>query len=117
MPSFVSKIVNLGFIKGQMVKANTNQPRLSQMKHDIEVCLGFYMIVMALLGGSNLLAIMLYWQLMRVRYMVNYGCQAAWKRLDENIKKSVLDSPRCPGMVRTVYQKVRGLMASMIPDP
>ena len=100
-----------------MVKVNTNQAQLTQMKHDIEVYLGFYMIVMALLGGSNLLAIMLYWQLMRVRYMVNYGCQAAWKRMDESIKKNVLDSPRCPGVVRTVYQKVRGLMASMIPDP
>ena len=54
MPSFIGKIVNLGFIKGQMVKANTNQPRLSQMKHDIEVYLGFNMIVMGFLGGFNL---------------------------------------------------------------
>ena len=117
MPPFIGKIVNLGFIKNQMVKVNTNQAHLTQMKHDTEVYLGFYMIVMALLGGGNLLAVMLYWQLMRVRYMVNYGCQAGWKRLDENIKKYVLDSPRCPSMVRTAYQKVRGLMASMIPDP
>ena len=49
--------------------------------------------------------------------MVNYGCQAAWKRMDETIKKKVLDSPRCPSIVRTVYQKVKGFMASMVPDP
>lgn len=87
------------------------------MKYDIEVYLGFYMIVMMFVGASNLMAIMLYWQLTRVKYMVNYGAQAAWKRLDDNIKKYVLDSPRCPGMARTGYYKVRGMMASMIPDP
>ena len=117
MPPFIGKIVNLGFIKNQMAKVTTHQATLTQAKHDVEVYLGFYLIVMALLGGGNLLAVMLYWQLMRVRYMVSYGCQGGWKRMDEKIKKNVLDSPRCPGMVRTGYQKVKGLLASMIPDP
>ena len=93
------------------------QAQLNQMKYDVEVYLGFYMIIMMVFGGGNILALMLYWQLMRVRYMVNYGCQAGWKRMDDNIKKYVLDSPRCPAFARTAYYKIRGFMASMIPDP
>ena len=100
-----------------MVKVNSNQTSLNLMKHDIEVYLGFYMIAMTFIGAGSLVAIMLYFQFMRVRYMVNYGCQAAWKRMDDTIKKNVLDSPRCPSIVRTIYQKVKGFMISMVPDP
>ena len=87
------------------------------MMHDIEVYLGFYMIVMIPLGGSNLMAVLLHWQIQRVRYMVNYQVQAAWTRMDNNIKNSVLSSSKCPGFVRTVYYKLRGVLASMIPNP
>ena len=87
------------------------------MMHDIEVYLGIYMIVMIPLGGSNLMAVLLHWQIQRVRYMVNYQVQAAWTRMDNNIKNSVLSSSKCPGFVRTVYYKLRGVLASMIPNP
>ena len=68
-------------------------------------------------GGANLMAILLHWQIQRVRYLVNYQVQAAWKRMDDNIKGSVLSSSKCPGFVRTVYYKIRGMLASMIPNP
>ena len=87
------------------------------MKFDTECYLGFYLIVMCLIGSGNFLSVMLYWQLARVRYMVSYGVQGAWARFDNKIKNSILGHPRCPGMVRSVYYKVRGFMASMIPDP
>ena len=87
------------------------------MMHDIELYLGFYLIVMIPLGGSNLMAVLLHWQIQRVRYMVNYQVQAAWTRMDNNIKNSVLSSSKCPGFVRTVYYKLRGVLASMIPNP
>ena len=48
--------------------------------------------------------------------MANYQVQAAWTRVDNNIKNSVLSSSKCPGFVRTVYYKVREMFASMIPN-
>ena len=113
----VSMAVNLGVIKNQLAKVTANEAKLKEMKYDIEAYLGFYLIVMLVFGSGNLLSIMLYWQLMRVRYMVSYGVQGAWTRVDARIKNSILGHPRCPGVVRTVYYKVRNFAASMIPDP
>ena len=87
------------------------------MRYDIEVYLGFYLIIMLPFGSSNLFAIMLYWQLARVRYMISTGVQGGWTRVDGTIKSKILDSPRCPSMVRNGYQKARGFLISMIPDP
>ena len=100
-----------------MAKVTTNQVALDNLKYDIEAYLGFYLIIMLFFGSSNLFAIMLYWQLARVRYMISNGVQAGWTRVDGTIKTKVLDSPRCPSMVRTGYQKLRGFLVSMIPDP
>jgi hypothetical protein len=50
--------------------------------------------------------------------MVNNNVKMAFGRLDYKIQ-GLLNHPSCPGMVRTVYEKVKGLMASMsaMPEP
>jgi hypothetical protein len=45
-----------------------------ELKGDIEVYLGFYLIVVWAFGWSHLVAIMLYWQVLRIRYMLSYNC-------------------------------------------
>jgi hypothetical protein len=39
------------------------------MKGDLEVYLGFYLIVMWFFRRSHLFSILIYWQLLRIRYM------------------------------------------------
>ena len=82
------------------------------MRSDTEVYLGFYLQAVWFIGWSNLLTIMMYWQLLRVRYMVSVNIQGAFRRLDVKIS-GYLSKPSCPAMVRTVYQKVKGFMVSM----
>ena len=48
-------------MKSLMMRAVTNQQRYLELKGDIEVYLGFYLIVVWPLGWSHFVAIMLYW--------------------------------------------------------
>lgn len=82
------------------------------MRSDIEVYLGIYLIVVWFLGWSNVIQIFLYWQLMRVRYMMSYNIQGAFRRLDIKLS-GYLSSPSCPAMVRTAYQKMKTFLIGM----
>lgn len=44
-----------------------------EMRSDIEVYIGLYLIVVWFLGWSSFIEIILYWQLMRMRYMMSYN--------------------------------------------
>lgn len=83
-----------------------------EMRSDIEVYLGFYLIIGWFLGWSGFLSIILYWQLMRMRYMMSYNIQGAFKRLDTKLQ-GYTSLPACPGIVKSAYMKVRGFMSNM----
>ena len=68
--------------------------------------------MLTLLGRSSIIAILTYWQMQRVRYMFSVQLQAAFTRFNALVKAKVLDASWCPSMVRTVYQTVKGYMAS-----
>lgn len=42
-----------------------------QVKSDMEVYCGFYLIGMVFLGGANFLSVILFWQMQRMRYMIS----------------------------------------------
>lgn len=42
-----------------------------QIKADMEVYCGFYLIGMIFLGGANFLGVVMFWQMQRMRYMVS----------------------------------------------
>jgi len=41
------------------------------MKADIEVYAGFYLIVGLFIGNTSLIGVVFYWQMLRMRYMMN----------------------------------------------
>jgi hypothetical protein len=49
---------------------------------------------------------------MRVRYLVSYNIQGAFRRMDTKIQ-GFTNSPSCPGIIRTGYSKVKAFMESM----
>jgi hypothetical protein len=50
--------------------------------------------------------------------MVNNNVKMAFGRIDYKLQP-FLNHPSCPGMARTIYEKAKGLMASMsaMPEP
>ena len=82
------------------------------MRSDIELYIGFFQVVGIFFGYSTMFSALIYWQLMRVRYLMSYNIQGAFRRLDTKIL-GFTNSPSCPGIVRTAYTKIRAFMEGM----
>jgi len=82
-------------------------------RHDCEVYMGFYLTFGILLGNSGIMTALLYWQIMRMRYLMSPACQQAWTRFDQ--MASVLFAKSwCPGIVAKGYAAVRGFFKGQI---
>lgn len=84
-PSF--PILSIGMLNGWIQKGANNefQNYGRQIKADMEVYCGFYLIGMIFLGGANFLGVIMFWQMQRMRYMVSVPLQMGFQRLDQNI--------------------------------
>ena len=89
-----------------------------ELKHDLEIYLGIYLIVAILIGWSYFLQILVYWQFLRIKYAINYNAQAAFRRVDGKIT-SFLGNSFVPGLFRQLYQKIKSGLAylSSMDDP
>lgn len=105
-------IISSAFFKDYIKKGVENRNQFVEMKSDMEVYIGLYLIVVWFLGWSSLLSIMMYWQIMRLRYMINANSKAAFARVNAKIN-NILAKPFIPGIVRTLYQKISGFIGSM----
>lgn len=99
-------------IKEHTTNAVQHKQSFLEQKADIEVYIGIYLIIVWFFGWSNFFQILIYWQLIRVRYMVNSNTQAAFARVDRQIM-TYMNHPSCPGIVKQLYIKIRGFLASM----
>ena len=81
-PSF--PILSIGMIKDWIEKgANQAMQEYGRLvRADLEIYVGFFITGLIFLGQSNFVNVFLYWQLMRMRYMMNMQCQMAFQRLD-----------------------------------
>lgn len=105
-------IISMATFKDYIDKGVAHKPQLIELKSDIEIYIGLYLIAVWFVGWSSLITILMYWQIMRVRYMMSAHSQAAFRRIDLKIK-GYTASPRCPSFVRGGYLKVTGMLGSM----
>ena len=133
MPLIIMAVMNLAVDFKRMLDQNPNTPLLSVpavksyilqgsshqiqdqarvLKNDLEIYAGFYTIIGIFVGFSSLMNVVFYWQMMRMRYMMSPGIQAAFAKLDYGIQ-GYLNHPYCPSLVRTAYSTVKRVMASM----
>ena len=64
-------VINMVKKTGLLEKVHGNQAQLQQMRHDMEVYQGIYLTVGIFLGISSLITTLLYWQIIRVRYLMS----------------------------------------------
>nr|CCA15570.1 conserved hypothetical protein [Albugo laibachii Nc14] len=81
----------------------------------IDVTIGVALVFELLTPTRNFLLVILYWQLLRIRYMISPPLQEAFRNLNAVIL-SVMHHPRCPAFVGKVYTKLQGIAKSMT-DP
>jgi hypothetical protein len=105
-------IISTGVIKPHILNAVANKNQMQELEADTEVYLGVYLVVVWFVGWSNFLTIVMFWQIMRVRFMMSAHSKAAFRRLDQKIT-TITSSSKCPSFVRNLYLKLRGFLASM----
>ncbi|KAF1315241.1 Transmembrane protein, partial [Globisporangium splendens] len=86
--------------------------RMPQVAANIEVGIGMALLVEILTPARNFLLTVLYWQLLRVRYMINPQLQEAFRLLNASIM-TLVHHPKCPTAVGTVYAKIQAFATSM----
>jgi hypothetical protein len=70
-------------------------------------------LVMQLVTSQrNLILIILYAQLLRVRFLVSSDSRLAWDNVAARTDAVFLNA-RCPGIIQTGYNKVRGWVYNM----
>lgn len=75
-------IISIASVKGYIEKGTKHKPQLLELKSDMEIYIGLYLIAVWFIGWSSLITILMYWQIMRVRYMMSAHSQAAFRRID-----------------------------------
>ena len=67
-------IINVAPVKRHFQSVNARHNQLLQTKYDCEVYFGVLSIPLIFVGQSSLMGTLLYWQIMRIRYLSSYGC-------------------------------------------
>ena len=102
-------ILSMGVLKNYIDKGAgvDTQNYGRQIKADMEVYCGFYLVGMIFLGGANFMGVIMFWQVQRMRYMVSVPLQMGFQRLDQNIMSV------CPGALMGPYMSIKGLLQGM----
>lgn len=84
----------------------------------IEVMFGMILVAELLLPRRNFVMLGLYWQMLRMKYMLNVATgrgytQAAFRTLDQRINVVTAKS-RCPPIVGVMYGKLKGYLATVV---
>ncbi|TMW60948.1 hypothetical protein Poli38472_000990 [Pythium oligandrum] len=85
--------------------------RMPQVTANIEVAIGISIVFELLTPARNFLLVLLYWQLLRVRYMISPPLQEAFRHLNASIL-SLTSHPRCPAVVGQLYAKASKFAAN-----
>ena len=98
-------------IKNLLDKIQKDRGEYVRSKADLEVYTGIYLVIGIFFGMSTFIGIMLYWQVLRVRTMINDQTRLAFVRFDEVIRLSVLS--RLPAVFSKPYNFIKDIMVSM----
>ncbi|KAK1941177.1 Stress-induced-phosphoprotein 1 [Phytophthora citrophthora] len=86
--------------------------RMPQVAANLDVAIGVALILEMLTPARNFLLLVLYWQVLRVRYMISPQLQEAFRSLHATIL-TLVNHPRCPAVVGSVYGKIHAFAVKM----
>mmetsp|Transcript_24685 Transcript_24685/g.21917 ORF Transcript_24685/g.21917 Transcript_24685/m.21917 type:complete len:119 (-) Transcript_24685:8-364(-) len=93
-------------MKGYFQKGVANKVEYMNLRADLEIYIGIYLILGIFLGWSTLMSVFFYSQFIRLKYMINSHTQQAFIRF-RVIVDGYANSPKAPGFVKTVWDKVK----------
>ncbi|OQR93695.1 hypothetical protein THRCLA_08369 [Thraustotheca clavata] len=90
--------------------------RTPQVVANLDVGIGLCLILELFTPARNFMLLLIYWQLLRIRYMVSPQLKNAFGQLDQTLTALVYH-PRCPTAIATGYNKLKDMLAGMVKMP
>lgn len=95
-----------------MASGLASRDSLTRLKADLEIYLGFYLIYAWFASRAHLPALIFYWQLLRIKYMLGVATHQAFRRLKDKMV-SVTRSENCPQAIKAGQENVQRFFSYM----
>ena len=102
------KILNFPFFKNYIDSIIKEKNKLIQDKSYIEVLIGFFLIIGKFFNLNSYLIIILYWQLIRIKYSINPSIQTAFSNINKYIN-NFKNQSNCPSIIKLIIDKIQML--------
>jgi hypothetical protein len=99
-------------IKAQASKLITMKWQLQDINAQMEVAIGCFLLLSMITGPRNFILLMMFWQYLRVRYMISGETKRAFGALRQAMD-GFFYGKYCPGVVAKVWEQFKRLMARM----
>eukprot|EP00826_Nyctotherus_ovalis_P062192 TRINITY_DN8956_c0_g2_i14.p1 TRINITY_DN8956_c0_g2~~TRINITY_DN8956_c0_g2_i14.p1 ORF type:complete len:312 (-),score=73.76 TRINITY_DN8956_c0_g2_i14:26-961(-) len=119
---FIVEFISLAARKGsklaQSIDGSTkaiarNKENLLTFKADLEVYIGFYLLLALIMRWVSIMLPLFYWQVMQIRYMVSPYSQIALNKLADQMD-SIIAHPNCPFLAKWPLKGLRKLGSFMV---
>lgn len=116
IPLYIYSIYHvLGFIGSKapfVTQIFSLQPQLLSIAARFEIYALFHLLWVWLCGRGSLLTIIVYLQFLRFQYIVSAKTRIAFQQFRMQLDQ-LTGHPKCPGIVRNIYDSVKGLVGKL----
>lgn len=104
--------VKIPFCQQYIDYVNNKKEEIIQSRAHIEVSIGFVAIIGIFLKLNSVLTPIIYWQMIRVRYTLNPYIKQSFREINQ-YANDFKNNEKCPGIVKTVIEKVQWVVEYM----
>ncbi|TNV81008.1 hypothetical protein FGO68_gene16725 [Halteria grandinella] len=97
----------------QLARAQRYREQLKSIKGDLELYIGVYLLGGWFFKKSNLISILFYWQLLRIKSAMKHPYMSEAVRKLDTTTLALTNRPECPQVVRSGHQKLRFVLKNM----
>jgi len=103
-----------GRLRGRLQQITSNGKQIWSYNAMLEVATGMALLVQLFLPIRNILLTLMFWQYLRLRYMVSADSRFAFGRLKSFLDQKILGpTSYCPRFVGNLYTKLCSFISSM----
>jgi len=98
-------------------KVTDNASHIVNFNASLEMMIGFVFIFQAITGSQSFLTVMIWWQYLRMRYMMSPHTKFSFFSLRVTLDKALLgEGTYCPRFIGSLYEKLKSFLTAMT-DP
>ena len=100
--------INIKYFNNYISSVNKVKEKLIQDKTNIEVYIGFLQIIGSSIGINTFKTPIIYWHILRFRYIVNPYVNRSFSQLNQNIN-NLKENNKCPKFLKYIIGKIQNM--------